>query len=644
MILDDNQKRAVTYGSGPLAINAGSGSGKTRSIIERISYMLQNNIYHPDKIYVATFTNEAADEMIKRLKVKNIKGVKSLHIGTLHSIFYKLYRDIERNFNPYYIGIPKLINEYKQYKFFKDQAKKYCSLFGMDKPPIHPYFVPSKISWFKSNGMDYKEFISVNKLTISKSPAKTDFHFITFMFNEYEKHLKSNNLIDFDDMLLRPYLLMKRDEKKLNFVRGKVKYLYVDESQDNNALQHNLVELVTSPTHNFTVVFDARQSIYGFNNASPKNLFSLLDRVKANIIDLDLNYRSLPEIVDHANLLMEKSNIPIRSSMKPVRVGSAEISMIEPTSEYEEAMQVYSKIYDLMLQGHKLSDMVVVYRTHAQGVTLANLLMINKIPYKVIGGANFYKRKEIKVAIAYLKASSGMDITASEFQDMCFFPNKFVSGDCVDKIKKIFKGNVFEALSQIQTLGLRYNSVKGLSKLRDDLYSLSSVSNLTSKVITLYNDIGLKKFAVNQRNENAEDISELKSGLVDVELNLEALLSIVKNFETLGDFLDHIELLKSKKVKGKDFITLQSIHSIKGGEVKIVFILGISEGLLPYYMADTPEDIEEERRIFFVALTRAKDKLILSALNGNYGSKKVKPSRFLWDAGLNTKLKRISLL
>lgn len=611
--LNEKQLEAVKYIDGQLLVLAGAGSGKTKVLTTRIAYMIKNNIL-PDNILAITFTNKAASEMKKR--IYDLLGFKSydMQISTFHSFGLRIIRE-----NYEYLGYDKnfLI-------FDSDDSltviKKILKNKNIDSNIISPKMVKNKISSLKNDLISPSEF---------KKQTFTDIDEIIYeTYKLYEELLIKNNSLDFDDLLILPIKLFLERTDILEIYQDKFKYILIDEYQDTNEAQYKLTKLLASKYKNICCVGDIDQAIYGFRGANYKNILNFEhDYKNTKIIKLEENYRSTKNILNAANdVIKNNKNRKEKNLFTNLELGE-KINYYRALDGEGEVNFVISEIKDLILKGVSLKDIVILYRTNAQSRSFEDGFLKNNIPYKIIGGVNFYSRMEIKDLLAYLR------IIHNE--------NDNVSLERVINVPR--RGIGKKTLSDlIDKANLNNTSIYNSIETGKELIFKNIIEELKSKKDTMslvdYIDLVLDKSGIK------EEYKKEKSLEADIRLeNLEEFKSVAASFEeengvvSLEDFLLNISLITDNTdIKDNiDCVSLMTIHAVKGLEFDYVFLTGMEENLFPHANClDFEEDIEEERRLCYVAITRCKKKLYLTncrrrLLYGTYQVNQV--SRFLYE-------------
>ena len=638
--LNSIQKQAVTQIEGPVMVIAGPGSGKTRVLTYRIAYMIQQGI-PPHQILALTFTNKAAREMTERIE-NGVNGrVSGLWAGTFHSLFARILR-----FEAKHIGYPSQFTIYDtdDSKSLIRSIVKEMNLKSEDYPANQ---ILSRISSLKSNLITPRTYEQDEKLmTSDRIGNRRAFHKI---YSEYVARCKQAGAMDFDDLLYRLYELFQRFPEILAKYRQRFRYILVDEFQDTNFLQYAIIRKLTkykgSP-ENICIVGDDAQSIYAFRGATIENILDFeRDFKSAKVFKLEQNYRSTPYIVAAANDVISRNKRQIKKTIWTSQDEGQKIKVIKTVSDNEEGKRIADLILEHKNRYHvSNSEIAILYRTNAQSRVFEDYLRRYNIPYRIYGGLSFYQRKEIKDLLAYLR----LVINPSDeeaFKRVVNYPRRGIGSTTLDAIMAhrskqdtdLFtaaqsaplppraRGQLNKFLKIIQN-GVKKNEEKGAYEAAEYLANASGI---------------IKSF----KDENTtESLGRLE--------NIEALLNGIRNFmdedevsemgieaddRSLADFIQHIALLTDQDNDNADSdrITLMSVHSAKGLEFDAIFLVGLEENLFPSFMSmESDKDIDEERRLFYVAITRARKHLTLSYATSRYRFGKVvynRPSRFLED-------------
>ena len=622
--LNDRQKEAVEYLDGPLLILAGAGSGKTRVLTYKIAYLLEKKIVKPWEILAITFTNKAAKEMKERVEGLVGAEAQDMWLGTFHSVCVRiLKREIEllgysRDFN--------IFDEIDKDKVIKEVMKK----LNIDDKIYPTGLIKAEISKAKEVMKDDKQYAK---------DAQGDFRKeeIAKVYTMYQQTLRTNNSIDFDDIIMLTVQLFLEHPDRLAYYQEKYKYVLVDEYQDTNKTQFLLISLLTAGTGNICVVGDESQSIYGFRGADITNILNFEKEFpSAKIIKLEENYRSTKNILNAANEVIKNNSSKIDKVLWTQNKEGEKINYKTLNNEYEEVEYVVETIDDLCRkENKKYSDFAVLFRTNAQARVLEEVFMRTGTPYKLIGGIKFYARKEIKDIISYLKLINNKNDNIA-LKRIINEPKRGIGDTALDKLDNMAqeKGmSIFELIQDNMNLaGLR--SAGNIILFRDMMNDLIAnketfkVSDLIKRVLKIsgYEDM-----------LNAE-------GTKETEIRFENLMEFIgvaiefenENAEnTLEDFLDSIALVSDvdNLDESTEAVTLMTMHSAKGLEFDDVFLVGMEEGLFPSKRSiEEDASTEEERRLCYVAITRAKDQLFLTNTKKRtlYGSTSFSlPSRFI---------------
>ncbi len=610
--LNDKQKEAVLYNDGPLLILAGAGSGKTKVLTTKIAYLIDEVDVSPYSILAITFTNKAAKEMKER--IYNLIGdtAKYIQISTFHSFGLKLLRE---NYN--YLGYDSnftIIDSEDSLTVIKKILKS----MGLDPKVYNPKAIRNKISSCKNEMMtpdDYKKF------------AVSDYEeVVQRVFERYVKTLKENNSVDFDDLLILPIKLFKEHEQILEMYQERYKYILIDEYQDTNEAQYTLTKLISSKYRNICCVGDNDQAIYGFRGANYKNILNFeRDYPESKTILLEENYRSTKTILDAANCVIKNNKNRKEKNLWSKKGEGEKIEYHKANDEKEEARYVVNEIKKLVTKGISYEDIAVLYRTNAQSRNLEEAFLQENMPYRVVGSFYFYSRKEIKDLIAYLRLIHNPKDNVS-FLRVINTPKRGIGLKSIQNIIDKAEENqtsYYEAISSSKELEFK-EKVDRLREFAKD----ATLTELIDKTLEV---TGLKK-----------ELEDEKSLEADIRLeNLEEFKSITRAFEeregvvSLEDFLLEISLISDvEEYKDeKNRVSLMTVHSVKGLEFNYVFIVGMEEGIFPHInsMMDNAE-LEEERRLCYVAITRAKEKLYIVNARSRmlFGQVQVNlPSRFV---------------
>lgn len=624
--LNKEQQMAVKTTEGPLLIMAGAGSGKTRVLTHRIAYLMVEKSVNPYNILAITFTNKAAREMKERIEKLLGGAAEEVWISTFHSMCVRiLRRDIDR------IGINRnftILDSTDQLSVIKGIVKD----LNIDPKKFDPRGILGKISSAKN------ELISAEKFSEFVGNYYDDV--VSKVYIEYEKRLRKNHSLDFDDLIMKTIQLFERVPEVLEYYQRKFQYIHVDEYQDTNKAQYKLVHLLAKRLKNLCVVGDSDQSIYRWRGADIANILSFeKDYPNAKVILLEQNYRSTKKILHAANEVI-KNNM----NRKPKKLWTendegSNIKYYRADTEQAEAMFVASKIKELTESGkRKRSDIAILYRTNAQSRVVEEMLMKANIPYLIVGGIKFYDRKEIKDILAYLRlvANPNDDISLLRVINV---PKRGIGQSSIEKIAQYAANNeisMYEAIQEGDFIGLSPKILKACMDFHHFIQQLHSMQDYLS-VTELVEEILEKSGYIEMLK--AEKSLEAESRLE----NLEEFLSVTKNFEQTNEdksliaFLTDLALVSDidqiDKEDVKDAVVLMTLHAAKGLEFPVVFLIGMEEGVFPHSRSLMEEaEMEEERRLAYVGITRAEEELYLTnaQLRTLFGRTNVNPpSRFI---------------
>ena len=608
--LNKNQKEAVNFKNGPCLVLAGAGSGKTKVLTERIIKLIESGV-SPFNILAITFTNKAAKEMRDRISIKLNNVANDIFVGTFHSFGLKIIRENYKD-----LGFDKNISIIDR-EDMNSILKKILKELNIDVKQIPVKYVINKISFAKNENLTPEEYSKFMKGYIDETVIK--------VYSKYTSVLKKNNSVDFDDLLVLPLQLFKNNKEILEKYQERYKYILVDEYQDTNTVQYDLCKVLASKYKNIFVVGDIDQSIYGWRGANFENILNFeKDYKDAKLIILEENYRSTKNILDAANSVVKNNVKRKEKNLISTKEVGEKIKYIRCYSEVDEAKEVVEEIKKLIFSGKKYSDIGILYRTNAQSRVIEEALLKENIPYKVVGSYYFYNRKEIKDLIAYLTLIYNHKDNES-LERIINVPKRKIGNKTIEKIRNDAneKGiSMFEAIND----GIAIDFKNLILKLTEE----SKNVNLSDLIDKILNWSGMRK--------------ELETiGGIDSEIrleNLEEFKSIALAFEereiySLEEFLENIALVSDfgqyKDVE--DCVNVMTLHSAKGLEFDVVFLTGMEENVFPHFRSiDNEDELEEERRLCYVGITRAKEKLYLLNTKRRtlYGRTDMnEPSRFI---------------
>ena len=589
MTLNDKQLEAVKHMEGPCLVLAGAGSGKTRVLTERIVNLIDNGV-SPYNILAITFTNKAAKEMRTRVENKLGYETNSIFIGTFHSFGLRILRE-----NYVDIGYTSNITILDT-DDVKAIVKRILKQNGYDPAKYEIRTIINKISSAKNDGISPNEYskLFLNDLDIV----------IGLVYKEYTKLLKDNNSVDFDDLLLKPVELFKKNKSILEKYQERFKYILVDEYQDTNGIQYELCKLLAGKYKNIFVVGDANQSIYSFRNADYRNILNFeRDYKNAKVILLEENYRSTNNILKAANSVIKNNGEGKKLNLWSSKSDGELITYVRCEDEIKEANYVITKIKELVQQGYKYSDMAVLYRTNAQSRVVEDAFVRNNIPHNIIGSYYFYNRKEIKDLIAYLKLIYNPNDSVS-LERIINVPKRGIGIKSIENLRNKATSNnmsMFDAIDSGKELEFKNIILK--------LQEFSLNNNLSDLIEEVLTTTGIRiEYELNKSLENEAKVENLN------EFKTVALMFEESGIYDLQTFLENIALVSDRGQYNNDGdeVSIMTLHSAKGLEFNIVFLLGMEEGLFPHNRSfDSLSDLEEERRLCYVGITRAKEKLYL---------------------------------
>jgi DNA helicase-2/ATP-dependent DNA helicase PcrA len=605
--LNPEQQSAVKATDGPLLLMAGAGSGKTRVLTHRIGYLIVEKRVNPYNILAITFTNKAAREMRERIG-KMMGGVADeIWISTFHSMCVRiLRRDIDRiGFNRNFTILDTTDQQSVIKGILKDK--------NIDPKKFDPRAILGSISSAKNELIEPEDY--------SKTAGGYFEKVVSDVYTEYQKRLRKNQALDFDDLIMMTITLFRRIPEVLEYYQRKFQYIHVDEYQDTNRAQYLLVKLLASRFKNLCVVGDSDQSIYRWRGADIANILSFeKDYPNATVILLEQNYRSTKRILLAANKVIENNANRKPKNLWTENPEGNKLVYYRADSEQGEAQFVVGKIKELTRDNkYKLSDIAILYRTNAQSRVMEEVLLKSNLGYSIVGGTKFYDRKEIKDMLAYLRLISNPDDDIS-LQRIINVPKRGIGSSSLDKIANFAATHdisIFQALDSIELLGLSPKITKAAREFRDLIRNYTHMQEFLS-VTELVEQV-LEKTGYSEMLK-AEKSLEAQSRLE----NLEELLSVTKNFEATSEdkslvgFLTDLALVADidsmdETSEKEDSVVLMTLHSAKGLEFPIVFLIGLEEGVFPHSRSLMEEaEMEEERRLAYVGITRAEQSLFIT--------------------------------
>ncbi|MEC1159052.1 DNA helicase PcrA [Cytobacillus horneckiae] len=605
--LNPQQQNAVKATDGPLLIMAGAGSGKTRVLTHRIAYLMVEKGVNPYNILAITFTNKAAREM--RERIQNMMGgaADQIWISTFHSMCVRiLRRDIDRiGFNRNFT----ILDSTDQQSVIKNILKEK----NLDPKKFDPRAILGSISSSKNELITPEEY--------AKTAGDYFQQVISDVYTDYQKRLRKNHALDFDDLIMLTIQLFNRVPEVLEYYQRKFQYIHVDEYQDTNRAQYMLVKLLANRFRNLCVVGDSDQSIYRWRGADIANILSFeKDYSNAKVILLEQNYRSTQRILNAANGVIAKNMNRKAKNLWTENPEGSKINYFRADSEQGEGQFVVSKIKEIKnAENRNLSDFAILYRTNAQSRVMEEMLLKSNIEYSIVGGIKFYDRKEIKDILAYLRLIANPDDDIS-LQRVINVPKRGIGSGSIDKIANfaaMHDMTMFEALESIELIGLSPKITKSASEFRDLVKNYTQMQeylSVTELVEEILDKSGYREMLKAEKSIEAQSRLE----------NLDEFLSVTKNFEdgsedkSLVAFLTDLALVADidkldDDGEKADAVVLMTLHSAKGLEFPIVFLMGMEEGVFPHSRSLMEEaEMEEERRLAYVGITRAEKELYIT--------------------------------
>ena len=606
--LNDEQIEAVKHNEGPCLVLAGAGSGKTKVLTNRIAYLIESGV-RDYNILAITFTNKAAKEM--RDRVYNLVGDVASFIGTFHSLGLRIIRE-----NCGYLNLPSNFSIIDSDDVLT-VIKKILKDMNLDTKQYSPSYIRNRISFIKNQMLSEMELDKFFNTPIDK--------IVVDVYYKYNERLIASAAVDFDDLLLMPVRLFEHNKDILEHYQERYKYILIDEYQDTNPVQYKLSKLLASKYKNIFVVGDMNQSIYAFRQADYHNIVNFeKDYANAKTIKLEHNYRSTNNILNAANDVISHNKERKDLRLYSDKGDGPKITYLRSYDEKHEISLVIDEINKLYLDGYEPKDVAILYRTNAQSRAIEEVFASKGIPYKIYGSYYFYNRKEIKDLISYLKLIYN-DKDEISLRRIINVPKRGIGDSAIKDIElraNLNQCSMYDALESKKELEFK-DIIESIKKSSENL-------SLTELIDEVLDKSGMKK--------ELED-----SHLIEDETRLENLMefkSITASYEertgsvNLGDFLEEISLVSDQANHTEDgnVVTLMTLHSAKGLEFPVVFMVGMEEGIFPHNMSIMEDNIEEERRLCYVGITRAKEKLYLTNAKRRmlYGKDQMNvPSRFI---------------
>lgn len=619
--LNQSQKEAASHIDGAMLILAGAGSGKTKTITTRLAYLIDEVGVPANNTLTLTFTNKAANVM-KTRALKMMKKEENPLLCTFHKFGLLFLR----------MHIEKLGRKNNFIIIDTDDRKKILKeLVNDDK--LNPSAIANYISHFKNHSKNVEEVFEDLSFFKNEEEKYQKFEKIANFYKNYQNYLLQNNFVDFDDLLMLSNNILESDK---NFAKEQsllYNYITVDEYQDTNALQYRILKNLCNAHENICVVGDDDQSIYGWRGAKIENILNFQNQFKnVKLVKLEQNYRSVGVILKAANELIEHNRKRLGKNLICTKDEGEKIKLFEAENEKAESLKIARQIKKLLNQGVSASEIAVLFRVNALSRALEEALMKEQIPFKLLSGARFYERAEIKDIISYLRFLANLNDDFS-FKRIINRPKRSFGDTSLNKLEEYAKKekiSLFEALCNLDGSGFLKKKAENETHIFiEHIKSLKECANLKELINELENKIKLKEFYKEQENgeERILNIDEFYANFKD---KIEE-----ENYENLDDILAEISLLSDQDDLEGECVYIMSIHASKGLEFDYVFIVGLEEGFFP--LNSETSDIEEERRLAYVAITRAKKSLHLSYANSRFykGSRAtLEKSRFLGESGV----------
>ena len=648
--LNEQQQVAITQTEGPVMVLAGAGSGKTRVLTYRIAYMLAVNNISPYRILALTFTNKAAAEMRERiLQLVGGELARAVTMGTFHSVFYRILRvEAER------IGFSSNITIYDT-EDAKSLIKSIIKEMGLDPKQYTPGFILSRISMAKSSLLSAQEY--ADNPDIQAADRMSNKPMISQIFAKYNDRLHKANAMDFDDLLYFMNVLLRDSPEALFKYQNRFNYILIDEYQDTNYAQYLIIKRLAALNQNICVVGDDAQSIYGFRGADIQNILNFKrDYPATRIFKLEQNYRSTQNIVNAANAVIKHNKDRMPKEVWTENIEGPKIEVIRASSDLEEAQEVANKIFELQMREHvENRQFALLYRTNTQSRALEEAMVKRHIPYKIFGSISFYNRKEIKTVLAYFRLVIN-HYDEESLRRVINYPMRGIGDTTVARVATAAQAArvpMWEVVANPENYNTGLNGPT-MARMREfaDLIGGFSAQLTKLDAYELGMQIVSKSGVAKALNENIEEkervdhVNELLNAMKSFTerepeniLNEETGEMLETYFPSLDQYMQSVSLLDDKDLNSKDdntddnVVRLMTIHSAKGLEFDYVFVTGMEENLFPSSLSlDSRQEMEEERRLFYVALTRARKQVFLTMAMSRfqYGQRRpCESSRFL---------------
>lgn len=603
--LNEAQKKVVEWVDGPLLVSAGPGSGKTRVIIERIARLLEKGIKH-ESILATTFTRKAADEMNTRLEAKNV-NVKRMAVQTMHALCWRIIRE-HKNFRGWNVDGKDDGKEVHRLVIKSVTGYKNMNWIGCDISFVESFIAYARNSLIapeKSHGFMNNVF---------KDPRYAQAYML------YSEEMAARRLMTFDDMLYYGVRLLETDSHLLDRMRGQYTYIMVDEFQDSNFAQLQLADLLARPMLNYVVVGDIDQAIYSWRGALPEFMLEFQSKYNAEIIELNTNYRCAPKIMEAAARCIQHNRNRFTKDLNANRVEEATIKFSTSTTTDDEATVVREQIQLLRADNVGYGGMKVLMRTNAQSRAIEEEFVRHKIPFVVLGSVSFYERKEIKDLICYLRLlHDPRDITSGE--RAISRPFRFIGRKQLDQIREETE-RCGSYLNAVESSVNNLRAFEFVQLVRQFDVESDSPADILRTIIQDTDYLDYIK-----REEGSDTVETSRAG------NISELIASATRFKTVEEFIDYIDMQirlrkRNQREKSDSRVQVMTVHKSKGTESNAIWLIGANDGVIPHAKGDE----EEERRLFYVAMTRAKDHLYISTVCNETMASTSVPSRFIYEA------------
>ena len=621
--MNDNQLKAILKTDGAVMVIAGAGSGKTRVLTNRIAYLIAEKNVLESNILAITFTNKAAKEMKERIYALVGETSKYIWINTFHSMCVRILRQhmellgYNKNFT--------ILDTSEQKSIIKTIIKN----LNLSEDSYQPANILKIISNAKNSMTTVKAMREQSRFGYMKNVAE--------IYAHYQRYLKKNSVLDFDDLMLKTIILFKKFPEVLAIYQNKFEYIHVDEYQDTNVIQYRLIKMLSEVHKNVCVVGDDDQSIYSWRGACSDNIINFeKDYKDVELIFLDQNYRSNSTILDAANAVIKNNTDRKETALWSENKGGGKISVYAASNDKDETDDIAKKILELKKEGISYKDIAILYRANYLSRQMENSCLSFGIPYKLIGSLKFLQRQEVRDLLAYLNVIVNRDDEFS-LRRIINVPKRGIGASSMEKIDNYatqYGISLFDALKNIEAVGVSKKITTNVHLLTNliEKYSETDKYSIDELIIGIYKDSGYENMLKESNDAYAESRIE----------NISELVSSAKQFSSMNDslidFISEMSLTSDADDENEeDSVVLSTVHAAKGLEYKVVFIMGLEENLFPSIRdAESSDDeknkMEEERRLAYVAITRAKEKLFMSYANRRmqFGSIKMnKRSRFL---------------